>query len=53
MERKKIITVIGTKMPVAKLIPFPLVVNLNCSLGLEPAFRIDKLQTRLFCPFIN
>jgi hypothetical protein len=51
--KKKIITVIGTKMPFAKLITFPLVANLNSSLGLEPAFRIDKLQTRLFCPFNN
>jgi hypothetical protein len=43
--KKKIKFVIGTKMPFAKLIPFPAVVTLNSSLGFEPAYRIDKAQT--------
>jgi hypothetical protein len=47
--RKKIKIVISTLIPFAKLIPFPSVVTLNSSLGLEPVFRIDKVPTDSFC----
>ena len=42
-------TVIGRLIPFEKQIPFPSVVTLNSSLGLEPACRIDKEPTDPFC----
>jgi hypothetical protein len=49
-ERKKIMFVTGIKIPFAKQIPFPFPVEtLDSSLGYEPAYRIDRAKTGLFC----